>query len=338
MNALFQFFSTKEPEPVRSSTSAVSAALRGACLSGSLVIASLVGGPEVLAQSANEVGNKPVVLVPPFENQSKSHHRISYEAGAGNKEGQPKRAYMVDRFTEAPRSILEDMLGKIDGLAVVERQRVDSLLVETEFGAMSGLVDQEKTVKLGKLLGANVIVMGTIIDIRDDTREFNGYGVKSKSRDVVCQLRVRLLDIETGTVRFSKIVKGTKTYSESSYGKTDSGDRDRDNSDRHFAAVESALEKLNDDAKFKAALFGKKPDTVGPATADGMVEVEFAPKPENCDIEIDGKYVGGSPLKRLLPAGKEVKVRIAKGGYKEWETVVVPEKGLRITRQLGATP
>ena len=45
-----------------------------------------------------------------------------------------------------------------------------------------------------------------------------------------------------------------------------------------------------------------------------MVEVDFSPVPENCDIEIDGKYVGGSPLKRQLQAGKEYKIRISKGG------------------------
>ncbi len=36
------------------------------------------------------------------------------------------------------------------------------MLVETEFGALSGLVDSDKAVKLGKMLDANLIVMGTI--------------------------------------------------------------------------------------------------------------------------------------------------------------------------------
>ena len=189
---------------------------------------------------------------------------------------------------------------------------------------MSGAVDQEKAVKLGKLLGANLILMGTITDIHDDTRDFRGYGVASRVTDVQCQVRIRLLDIETGTVRFSKTLKGTKTYTASSFGQTKS-------TDRNFAAVEVALEKLADDEKFKGALLGDKP-------AGQLVEVEFAPKPENCDIEIDGKYVGGSPLKRRLPPGKDVKVRISKDGFKQWEGTISPEEGLKITRELGAAP
>jgi curli biogenesis system outer membrane secretion channel CsgG len=313
---------------MRSSTNAASAGRCGACLVGSLVVAFLVGMPNLLlptlAHADDDADYTPVVLVPPFENQSKVHQKISYEVGTRTEEGRPNRTFTVDRFTEAPRSVFEDMLGNIDGVTVVERQRVDSFLVETEFGAMSGFVDQEKAVKLGKLLGANVVVMGTITDIRDETREFKGYGIQSKLTDVRCQIRVRLLDIETGTIRFSKIVKGTKTYKQTSYSETDS-------SDRNFAAVEAALEQLNDDAKFKSALFRKKVD---PAAGEGLVEVEFAPKPDNCDIQIDGKYVGGAPLKRRLPAGKEIKVRIAKGGYKEWEGVIVPETGLKITPEL----
>jgi curli biogenesis system outer membrane secretion channel CsgG len=296
------------------------------------VIVGLIGwcavmliSSSLLAQAKKQAADaKPVVLVPPFENQSKVHQKMAYEVGTGSNEGLPLRQFMVDRFTEAPRSILEDLLTNIDGITVVERQRIDSFLVETEFGAMSGFVDQEKAVKLGKLLGANLIVMGTITDLHEDIRDFQGYGVKSRVTDVQCQIRVRLLDIASGTVRFSKIVKGTKTYTKSSFGQTDT-------SDRGFAAVEAALEKLADDDQFKSALLGKKSG----AGAGEMVEVEFAPKPDNCDIEIDGKYVGGSPLKRKLPAGKDIKVRITKDGYKDWQGVISPEDGLKITRELG---
>lgn len=263
---------------------------------------------------------KPVVLVPPFENQSKVRHNIQYDVTG-------KRSFTVDRFTEAPRSLFEDILTKIDGVTVVERKRVDAFLTETEFGAMSGLVDQDKAVKLGKLLGANLIVMGTITGLREETRDFNGYGVRTKVTDVQCQMRVRLLDIASGTIKFSKVYKGNKTYMASSFGKVDTNDR-------NMAAVEETMKLVEKDEEFAGALFGKK---VTPKPADGMVEVDFSPKPENCDIEIDGKYVGGSPLKRRLPAGKDVKVRIVKDGYKEWEGVIVPEEGLKITRELGAS-
>ncbi len=65
-------------------------------------------------------------------------------------------------------------IGNIEGITIVERQRVNALLVEAEFGGLSGLLDPEKAVKLGKMLGANLIVMGTIIDIHDDVVKFQG--------------------------------------------------------------------------------------------------------------------------------------------------------------------
>jgi curli biogenesis system outer membrane secretion channel CsgG len=304
------------------------ALLRLAAVCGA-VLALDFPSASALAQGSKQKQRKPVILVPPFENQSKHHETIGYEVGTGDKANQPKRRYSVDRLTEAPRSIFENLLGNIDGITIVERQRVDTLLVESEFGALSGLVDSEKAVKLGKMLGANLIVMGTITDIRDEIRRFEGYGIKNENMNVICQIRVRLLDIESGKVQFSKIVKGSKTYTKSSFGGTAS-------SDRNFAAIEAALEQLEGDSQFKAALFGEKPATSGQPAAEGLVEVEFAPKPENCDIEIDGKYVGGSPLKRRMAAGKEFKVRISKGGFQDWRGTIVPEAGLRITRELNA--
>ncbi len=292
------------------------------------LVAMLVAGSAVAGQEPDGVKKKPVVLVPPFENQSTHHQNVSYEVATGSKADQPKRRFIIDRLTEAPRSVLENMLGNVDGITIVERQRVDALLVEAEFGGLSGLVDPEKAVKLGKMLGANVIIMGTIIDIHDDVKEFEGYGIKTKNTRVISQIRLRLLDIETGKVRFSKIVKGSQAFSKSSFGGTSS-------TDRNFAAVQAALQQLEEDSEFQAAVLGRKQGSSRDNAADGLVEVEFAPKPENCDIEIDGKYVGGSPLKRRLPPGKEFKVRIGKGGYKDWEGVIVPEKGLRITRELG---
>jgi curli biogenesis system outer membrane secretion channel CsgG len=273
-----------------------------------------------------------VVVVPPFENQTKYHHEVLYDVAIGNDPSGDKKQILVDRLTEAPRSVLEDMLGGINGVTIIERQPVDALLVESEYGGLRGLADAEKAEKLGKKLSATTIVMGTITDLHDDVAGFAGYGVRSEVIKVMCQIRIRLLDIDTGKVKFSKIIKGSKTYNRSNFG-------GKVSSDRHFEAVEATLAALKKDPQFEAALLGRKPSSSTRATTadddDGVVEVEFAPKPENCDIEINGKYVGGSPVKRRLPAGKEVKIRISKDGYKVWEGVIVPEKGLRITRELG---
>jgi hypothetical protein len=266
-------------------------------------------------------------LVPPFENQSKQHQTINYEVGTGNDPDKPKRVFKVDRYTEAPRTLLENVLTNMDGVTIVERQRVDTLLAEAEFGRLSGLVDPEKAIQLGKLIGANLIVIGTISDLRDETKKFKGYGIATENVTVTSQLRLRVLEIETGKILFSKVVKGSRVYTKTNFGETKS-------SDRNFAAIEAAIEKTGEDADFRAAVQGKKRAANADAGGGELVEVDFSPKPDNCDIEIDGKYVGGSPLKRRLVSGKEYKVRITKTGYKEWNGAISAEAGLRITREL----
>ncbi len=298
----------------------------GACI----VMAFLMMSLHASGQDAVVKGRKPVVLVPPFENQSKQHENIVYEVGTGIDPNKPKRRFTVDRYTQAPRTLIENVLGNMEGVTIVERQRVDTLLAESEFGQLSGIVDSEKAIKLGKLLGANLIVVGTIVNISDETKKFNGYGITTENTQVTCQMRFRLLEIETGEVTFSKVVKGSKSYSKSSFGQTK-------NSDRNFAAIEATIEKMAEDADFRAAIFGKKTKSDAESTS-GLIEVDFSPKPENCDIEIDGKYVGGSPVKRRLKSGMEYKIHISKSGYKDWTGTIVPEAGLRITRELERNP
>lgn len=277
--------------------------------------------PPSRAQDAKKPVSR-VVLVPPFENNSKVKQKVAYDVGVGN--NLIGRTFMVDRLSEAPRSMLENTISNIKGVTVVERKALDKMLVETEYGAMSGLVDEEKAVKLGKQLGAHLMVMGTITDIREETRQFKGYKIATEQTVVICTIIIRLIDIEQGAQAFSKKYQETKTYTKSNFGKSDS-------SDRAYAAVEVTLDAVAKDDEFKAALLGKDLGAEG----TGQIEVEFAPKPENCDIEVDGNYVGGSPMKRSLPAQKQVKIRISKDGFKSWEGVIVPEKGLRITRELG---
>ena len=107
-----------------------------------------------------------------------------------------------------------------------------------------------------------------------------------------------------------------------------------------MTALSGQSEKGTSSEVLEPPVHGQPPDvhsSSSPSAADDLIEVDFSPKPENCDIEIDGKYVNGSPLKRRLQEGKEYKVRISKGGFKDWEGLIVPEKGLRITPELGAS-
>ncbi len=285
--------------------------------------------PAQQSGKASSIG-KPSVLVPPFENLSVAKCNIAYEVATNPDPNQPKRTFFVDRYTEAPRGVLEDIIGSIAGLKVVERQRVDSILLEAEFGRLSGLVDTEKAVKLGRMLGANTIVLGTILDIRTEKRAFSGYGIKTDNILVKGSIRVRVIDITKGTVPYSKIARGSVTYASSSFGGVTS-------SDVAYEVIEAILEELREDDAFKLSIQAGTPakgiSLTDSKTTDG-IEIEFTPKPDNADIELDGKYVGGSPIKLTLAGDKEIKVKIKKAGHKPWESVFDPKVVRKIAPEL----
>jgi curli biogenesis system outer membrane secretion channel CsgG len=192
--------------------------------------------------------SKNIFLIPPFENLSNTKSMTTYEVATSSDPNNPKRHFTIDRYSEIPRAILEDKLISL-GAEVVERQRLDQLLLESEFVRLSGLVQTEKAIKLGKMLGANIVCMGTIVNIQSKESTFSGYGVRTRNTKVTCSLRIRFLDIESGKNVFSKIVKGNVSYSSSQFG----GLKD---SDVAYSVIEATLEELFTDDDF-LNYFGK---------------------------------------------------------------------------------
>ena len=265
---------------------------------------------------------RPVVLIAPFENLSEARSPIRYTLDPENPER--RREVVIDRYTQAPREILEDTVLSIGGLKVVERRRVDALIKEGEFGRNGGFTDPDKAVAFGKMLSAHRVVIGSILDIHAKEHLFqsNNGKVRTKTTKVRITVRVRVIDIKTGTVVFSRRVKGERQYVGSGYsGTSDPGVA--------YELIESALETLKKLEDFARALRGtKKPG------ADGTFEVEIAPEPQNCSIYLDEEYMGGSPMKLRLAGNKKVKIRIQKKGYWAWAATIRPRKGMKVTPDL----
>jgi Curli production assembly/transport component CsgG/PEGA domain len=279
-----------------------------------------------MAQPRPAVPLTTIIMVAPFENGSPARTQVVARPG------EPGGTLMLDRHAEAARSTLEDILIGLSRVRVVERQRVDSLLLEAEFGQFSGLVDPGTAVRMGKLVGANAVAIGSILDARTTTKDFAGYGIQTRNTEVSTAVRVRIVDMATGQIAFSRVLHDSITYAASSYGRTS-------DSDPVGAVIAKALQQLRNDEAFlrsipSAGLVSTPVTKVSPGTSQSLVEVAFAVRPENSDVEINGRYVGGSPLRRQLEKGVDVRVRIAKAGYKSWEGVIVPEQGMRITREL----
>jgi hypothetical protein len=191
-----------------------------------------------------------IILVPPFENVTGVRSEIKMEKGS-DLEDHRSISVISDRYSEAPRTLLEGILVDIPHVSVVERQQLDKLLLESQYSRTSGIVDQKYTMEIGKQLGANAIAMGTIADLNDTDATFQGYGVKTLTKTTTATVRIRLIEISSGKIFFSKTLQGSAKYTTTSYG----GNKQ---SDLAFQAITNALEELRDNPQLMQAIANLK--------------------------------------------------------------------------------
>jgi hypothetical protein len=99
-----------------------------------------------------------------------------------------KNAHWGDEFSDA----ITHHLFKTGRVEVVERQELEKILKEQKL-SMTGLLDSDKTVKVGKLLGADVIVIGrgTALELGSDTHE---------KKNLIDTFMLKVVSVETGTL------------------------------------------------------------------------------------------------------------------------------------------
>lgn len=81
---------------------------------------------------------------------------------------------------------------------VIERQQLEKVLAEQKL-QMSGMIDNANAVEIGKMLGADGIMVGSITEY--------GRTIYPKVRLTV---NVRVIEVKTGLVKWAKEIKGRK--------------------------------------------------------------------------------------------------------------------------------
>lgn len=121
--------------------------------------------------------------------------------------------------------ILVDRLVNDGKYSVIERKALDKILAEQNF-SNSDRADPSSAAKIGKLLGVNAIIIGSITQFgRDDKNTnvgggaigrhfgFGGGGVSHKEAKAVVQVTARLIDVNTGEILASAQALGTSKRS-----------------------------------------------------------------------------------------------------------------------------
>lgn len=118
-----------------------------------------------------------------------------------------KAPYAQTRIGNTATDILITELVKSGKFIVVERDRMDKIMDEQKLG-QTGAIDPNTAAKVGKILGLNAIVTGSVsqFGVKSEGKDF--IITQSKQQIVECTVDVRVVDAETGQVLLADSGKG----------------------------------------------------------------------------------------------------------------------------------
>lgn len=116
------------------------------------------------------------------------------------------------RLGTAASDILITELTKTGKFIVVERDKMDKLMAEQRLG-MSGAIDPNTAAKMGKILGLNAIVTGSVSQFGVSTTGSDYLLVQTKKQVADATVNIRVVNTETGQVLYADSGEGKSTSS-----------------------------------------------------------------------------------------------------------------------------
>jgi curli biogenesis system outer membrane secretion channel CsgG len=110
--------------------------------------------------------------------------------------------------------MLSNELGSTKAFSMLERSKIQSVLEEQNMGA-SGRVQAGTAAKMGKIIGAQYIVAGTVTAYEEDVSDtggglsFGGVSVGGNSSKAYLAVDLRVINTTTGAIEFTRTVEGT---------------------------------------------------------------------------------------------------------------------------------
>ncbi len=149
----------------------------------------LLLAPASLALGDGDSGKK-AILVPVFSNTS---------------------GVNIQGLGESVMELLMSGLSQCPNLSVVERKRLETAASEASLGA-SGMVDADTAVKLGALVGARYVVLGTIMSATVEKSGFS-FVVQTQKLEAAVELTARVVDAQSGVTVGSAKGRGVASRS-----------------------------------------------------------------------------------------------------------------------------
>ena len=122
--------------------------------------------------------------------------------------------HINSELSKAATDLMINALIKTESFRVFERIKLDAILEEQDFQVYSGRVDPSTAVKIGKMLGVDLIVTGSVTSIiyqKSGGIKLGPVSLKKSSASVT--MTVRAINVTTGEIIFSEVKKGTTSKS-----------------------------------------------------------------------------------------------------------------------------
>jgi curli biogenesis system outer membrane secretion channel CsgG len=109
--------------------------------------------------------------------------------------------------------LLSNELAATNEFRVVERQKMDAIIQEQNLMA-SGRAKLSNAAQMGKLFGAQYLVMGTVTSYEEQAKSngsglsFGGISVGGKSAQAYVAVDIRVVDTTTGEISFVRTIEG----------------------------------------------------------------------------------------------------------------------------------
>lgn len=160
------------------------------------VVASLFLATAAMTPAlAADTGAKPSVAVIEFKNESNAGW---WSGGVGRDLA----------------GVLSNELADTGSFRVVERSKIENVLEEQNLMA-SGRAKLSDAAQMGKLSGAQYLIMGTVTSYEESTKSnngglsFGGISLGGKSETAYIAVDIRVVDTSTGEVAFTRTIEGT---------------------------------------------------------------------------------------------------------------------------------
>ena len=159
-----------------------------------LILAALTISASVLVPTAFAAKSKPTIAVIEFKNES----------GAG---------WWRGGVGWELSGMLSNELASSRAFTVLERSKIQSVLEEQNLAA-SGRVTAQTGARMGKLVGAQYLVAGTVTAYEEEVAStgggisFGGISVGGKSESAYLAVDLRIIDSTTGAIAYSRSIEG----------------------------------------------------------------------------------------------------------------------------------